>query len=154
MPTKKTRNVCIAFCLLVICVFFTACGMRGSQFATDAPTIKITSFTGFESREDAEEWVHEGTTVPYKQEIYWAAESTHGVIKGYAYRVLNAEGQPIPTPGHDFIDSGYGVTPEVLLKYGDGWVMHYVKGSNDTTPLSDPNARRTIWTEDVKTVIN
>ena len=155
MPKKKTRNVCITFFLLITLVFFTACGMRGTHFATDAPTIKITSYTGFETDEEAQKRVDDGFEVPYQQEIFWSAESTHGVIKGYAYRISNVDGIPISTPGNDFIDEGEGVTPlELVGLHGDGWVLHYVKGSLDTTPLNDPNARRTVWTDKVKAIVN
>ena len=159
MPIKKSKIVYIAIFLLFTLALFTACGVRGDHFATDRPTIKITSYTGFVDPDSAKVWVEEyGYEVAFQQEIFWSAESRHGVIKGYAYRISYEDDSGntvyIPTPGNDFIDEDGSATPDVLRHLGSGWVLHYIKGTQDTRPLDDPESQRTVWTDVVKTIVN
>ena len=148
MLTKNTGKLCVLLFLLSIMVVFTACGIHGDPKVNQNPSIRITSYTGNDS-------LLVDRAVPFQQTIYWAAEDVDGVIAGYAYRILNINGEPISTPGNSVVDINGDITPENLKAlHGNGWVIHYQKGAPEAYPLDNPNAKRTVWTEKVFTVVN
>jgi len=131
-------------------MILTGCGKSGSRFANQLPTIRITSYEGLD---DSGYTLND--TLIYQQRIYWHANDPDGVIVGFAYRVLNENNNPIPTPGNYTIDTDGAVTPDnVLNTLGPGWVMHYMPGADQSIPLTNPQARRTIWTTRKYAVIN
>ncbi|MCL2062834.1 MAG: hypothetical protein FWG98_00480 [Candidatus Cloacimonetes bacterium] len=166
MSRKNTRFLCVLLVLMSCLVGFIACGIHGDPHENIPPTIRITSFTGFDW-EDGEGWSPD--LAPFQQTIYWAADDADGVVVGYAYRVLDGEGKPIPTPGNISIDEIGELTPDGLRdmiynlslghelngkRLGNGWIIHHSKGADQTIPLDDPNADRTIWTDRVFAIIN
>jgi hypothetical protein len=145
--------------LLALLVSLVGCGYQGSTNPGQAPVIQITSYTGEETREGAIDFFNERGEVPFQQIIYWSAWAADGVVVGYAYRILNEDGDPISTPGNIFVDSLGVVTPDVLKNIPDigtknGWVIHYEKGASEDFPLDSHEAKRTVWTERVFTVVN
>ncbi|PKN80447.1 MAG: hypothetical protein CVU48_02085 [Candidatus Cloacimonetes bacterium HGW-Cloacimonetes-1] len=132
----------------------TGCGKSGNRFDNHAPTIKITSYEGIDTTSTV---YNSPDTLSYQQRIYWHADDTDGVITGYAYRVLDENGNPISTPGNRYIDTDGSVTPSEVLNMpglGSGWVVHYKAGADQSVPLSSPQARKTIWTSNKYALIN
>jgi hypothetical protein len=130
--------------LMVTLLLFTACEDRkGSLKQNNAPIISISDYFGEDSLAAAEE------ADLFQQTIRWNAYDTDGTVEGYAYRVLDTEGNPIATPGHEYIVEDDNLPPEE-----QGWVWHYEPLADESIPLSSPDAQRTIWSNEVYTVIN
>ncbi len=153
MQVKSIKLLSIIMITLSAILLLSGCGKSGSRFANQPPTIRITSFEGWDST-----YVTAGydTSLVYtfQQRIYWHATDPDGIITGYAFRVLDENNNPIPTPGYDYIDTTGELTPDNLLAFGTGWVIHYMQGADQNIPLDDPSARRTIWTSQKYAVIN
>jgi len=134
-------------------LLISGCGKSGNRFANQPPTIQITSFEGWDTT-----YVSAGydTTLIYcfQQRIYWHATDPDGVITGYAFRILDENNNPIPTPGYEYLDLTGELTPDNLLALGTGWVIHYMTGADQNIPLDDPRARRSIWSSQKYAVIN
>lgn len=134
--------------LLIIALLTSACDSGKLKF-NEAPVLEITSYAGIDPSAPVDPNISYQETVLFQQKIFWNAYDPDGVVKGYAYRVLDSLGTPIVTPGNETIDLMGEFTPAELKavdsKYG--WVLH--------TPASstDPN-QRTIWTSDVFATIN
>lgn len=127
-----------------IMLLFTACEDRkGSLQQNNAPVISITDYFGEDSLGAI------GDAELFQQTIRWNAYDIDGSIEGYAYRVLDTDGNPIATPGHEYIVDDPSLPPEE-----QGWVWHYEPLADESIPLSSPEARRTIWSDEVYTVIN
>lgn len=134
MLNKRFRLLSGAVLMLVLLFAIFGCeGKKGSLRPLDAPTVTITSYEGVESIDEIPE-------VPntFRRRIYWSGNSNGGVIDGYAYRVLNMDGEPIQTSG-TFIDE-------------EGWVYHYKPGADTDIPLTNPDVRSR-WTKNVTDVI-
>lgn len=141
------------YLLLLLALFLTVsgCGKDGSPFSNQNPTIEITSYVGEDSV---------STTMaltPFKQKIFWNASDADGVIKGFAYRVMDVNGNPIATPGNSVLDETGEFTPDALKaisgsKYG--WILHYREGADESIPLTSSAAKKTIWTSDKYAEIN
>lgn len=130
MLTKK--NLFLVLMVLLSGLIIFSCGRKGSMNPNEAPHIEITSYNGTDSLDSSVD------SLRFRQEIYWNATDPDGVIDGYAFRVLDEDGNPIATPGFEYIDE-------------DGWVYHYKEGvevTSDTPPPSDPEYG-TIWTNQV-----
>lgn len=153
MPSKSIKLLSIITMLILTVVLFSGCGKSGSRLPNNPPTIEITSFEGWDSTYVAAAY---DTTITYtfQQRIYWNAKDVDGIIAGYAFRILDNAGNPVPTPGYDVIDDEGILTPAALLPYGKGWVIHYLEGADQTIPLSQPEAGRTIWSSQKYAVIN
>ena len=156
MQTKSFKLLSIILMLLITMLILAGCGKSGNRFANTPPTIKITSFEGWDTS-----YVVAGydttTTYTFQQRIYWHATDPDGVIAGYAFRVLDEFNNPVPTPGYNYIDTMAELTPDNLLNaYGAGWVIHYLPNADQTLPggLGNPAAQRTIWTSQKYAVIN
>jgi hypothetical protein len=137
----------------LVALVFSACGYQGNLTSNDPPTITISSFTGHDSLGEADDF----GAVAYQQRIYWSAHSVSGVVVGFAYRVMDTSGQPISTPGNDFIDEYGDVASrdsKALRQLGAGWVLHYKSGASTDYPLWDDRAARTVFTEEVFATIN
>lgn len=120
----------ILFSLLLL---VTGCGKKGSLNPLSPPQVFITSYEGVEdTAEIADPYL-------FQKRVYWRGESQGGVVEGYAYRVLDLEGQPVRIP----------------KTYSDeeGWLYHYKPGADQSIPLTNPDVR-TIWTTKVFDVIN
>jgi len=153
MLTKSKRLLIMTIWVSLILLVLTGCGKSGHKFANQEPTIRITSYEGYD---DSELLAHYADSLfIFQQKIFWSASDPDGVITGYAYRVKDQNGNPISTPGNEFIDLNGDVTPEnVIERFGTGWVLHYKPNANQDLPLNDPNSRRTIWTSAKYAVIN
>ncbi len=132
---KFKKKVLFLSLAVIVISLFTACGKHGTLNPNQKPIISISSYEGADSLAAAE-----GDTLIFQQKIYWNAYDTDGVVKGYAYRILDENDNPIATPGHDVID-------------GDGWVYHYSKGSNHDIPLAE-SPSKTIWNDVPSALIN
>ena len=153
MLTKSKRLLIMTIWVSLILLVLTGCGKSGHKFANQEPTIRITSYEGYD---DSELLAHYADSLfIFQQKIFWSASDPDGVITGYAYRVKDQNGNPISTPGNEYIDLNGDVTPEnVIERFGTGWVLHYKPNANQDLPLNDPNSRRTIWTSAKYAVIN
>lgn len=152
MQNKRLRLFPIVIIALLLGILLAGCGKQGNRFANQTPIIRITSYEGY----DPSNPFTDSTTVTlFQQRIFWHAYDPDGVVTGYAYRILNQDNVPISTAGNSYIDTEGEITPDnVLQRYGSGWVMHYQAGANQSIPLSDPTARRTIWSTNKYALVN
>jgi hypothetical protein len=121
---------------------------KGSLFANQQPSVSITTQNGYDLGGDSnpESCVDSTNVTLFQQSIHWSAQDPDGWVVGYCYRVLDVNGNPIPTPGNDKIDTGNG-----------GWVLHDKTGVTSGIPYAgganvDPGM--TIWTDVPYTLIN
>ncbi len=121
--------------VLFLFLLLGGCSRSGSLKPNQPPTITITSYGGSDSLSNKLE--------PFQQKIFWEAHDVDGVVKYYAYRVLDIDRNPVSTSGHQYIDA-------------DGWVYHYKDGVNVTENTPPPNTPGygTIWTKDLFAIIN
>jgi hypothetical protein len=152
MQNKSVKLFPMLITILILSLFAFGCGKQGSRFENIAPTIDITSYEGY----NPDNPYTDSTEVTlFQQRIFWHASDPDGVIAGYAYRIINDEGNPISTAGNAFIDSLGDYTPDVVLNaFGAGWVLHYKVGADQTIPLSDADAQKTIWSSKKYATIN
>ncbi len=130
-------NVKIAFFVLILfTLLFSACGRKNPLSLNSQPQIRITSSYGVEEIQYATD-----DTISFQQTIHWKGEDSDGSITGYAFRVLNASGEPIITSGYEYTDA-------------DGWILHYQEGADESIPMSDPYAQLTIWNAKAYATIN
>lgn len=156
MNNKSYRLLVIILILTAAALFVTGCGKSGNRFENQLPSISITSFEGWSNDNipaNVDTLTHEYI---FQQKIFWHATDPDGVITGYAFRVLDEDHQPIAVPGYEYIaDSATGLIPDNLLhRYGEGWVMHYLPSADHDVALDDPEAKRSIWTNKKYAVIN
>ncbi|MCB5262610.1 MAG: hypothetical protein M0Q16_01900 [Candidatus Cloacimonetes bacterium] len=156
MNSKSSKLLGIILILVAAALFVTGCGKSGNRFENQLPSISITSFEGWSDEHipaNVDTLDHEYI---FQQKIFWHATDPDGIITGYAFRVLDENHQPIAVPGYNFIaDAASGLIPDKLLtSYGEGWVMHYLPGADQSLSLDDPEAKRTIWTNQKYAVIN
>lgn len=156
MQRKSFKLLSIILIMLATMLVLSGCGKSGTRFGNQAPEIKITSFEGWD-----DSYVTNGydtnITYSFQQRIYWHAWDKDGNIAGYAFRILDENGDPIATPGYEVIATAAdNLIPQNLLDLDPkgGWVVHYVPGEDETLSLSDTNTRRTIWTSQKYAVIN
>ncbi|MFO7659918.1 MAG: hypothetical protein R6V77_03305 [Candidatus Cloacimonadaceae bacterium] len=146
----KLFPIVILLALTVLIMF--GCGKQGTRFGNIAPTIQITSYEGWDP---ANPYTDSTAVTLFQQRIYWHASDQDGVVAGYAYRILDENGNPMSTAGNAFIDSMGTDTPqEVIEKYGKGWVLHYSAGADQSIPLDDPRAKKTIWSNKKYATVN
>lgn len=153
MQVKSIKLLFVIVMTLIAMLMVVGCGKSGNRFANLAPTIKITSFEGWDSTYVAAGY-DTTLTYTYQQRVYWHATDPDGTIAGYAFRVLDDDNNPVATPGYHYIDQAGEITPPELLAIGSGWVIHYLPGANRDLALDDPAASRTIWTSQKYAVIN
>jgi len=152
---RRKKLIILCFVVISFLIVLSACGIRGKLNEGDAPTIRITSYTGRDTKEEAQD-----ETLPYQHQIFWEANSQIGSIKGYAYRILDQTGNPLQTAGNYYIDYEGLVTPSNVTNYSEydlsknGWVLHYEKGAKEDFPLDNEKAQRTIWTDNVFAIVN
>lgn len=153
---KSFKLLSIILMLLIVMFVLAGCGKSGTRLANLAPEIAITSFEGWDST-----YVQNGyaTDLVYSfyQRIYWHAWDKDGTIAGYAFRVLDANGDPISTPGYEYLaNPADGLIPQNLLDMDPkgGWVIHYMPGEDQNKPLDSASTRRTIWSSQKYAVIN
>lgn len=152
MLKKSSMLLVVVAILALLMLSLTGCGKSGSRFANQLPTIRITSYEGYDPLSEV---YNVQDTLVFQQRIYWHAVDTDGTIAGYAYRVMDANYNPISTPGNKYFDAdGSDTPPELLSSLGAGWILHYKPGADQNIPLSSPQANRTIWTTQKYAVIN
>lgn len=157
MQFKSSKLLTIAMLLITTMLMLSGCGKSGTRFSNIAPTISITSYEGWDNSYAAAGY---DTTLTYsfQQRIYWHATDPDGVIAGYAFRVLDENHNPIASPGYQFISTADDdLTPtDLVTLHGAkrGWVVHYLPGADQSIPLSDPAARRSIWTSQKYATVN
>ncbi len=103
---------------------------KGSLRSNQPPSIQITSYNGAVDSSNVY-----SDTLLYQQTIYWEGVDTDGIIAGYAFRILDNDGNAVGTYNYETLD-------------GEGWVYHYKEGANESDPnhpLGDPEVS-TIWT--------
>ena len=168
MLKKNSAKSCVVIVTIALIIALAACGYRGNEFANQPPEVAITSFTGYDTIDEAGEVLPDSLRAfPFQQQIFWRGYDPDGVVVGYAYRVLGEDGlTPISTPGNEFIDDGnqldhenqpYTVgqfTPDILKHLGTGWVIHYRKGASESLPINHRDSAKDVWTEKVSATIN
>jgi len=132
----KMKYVLLIVLLLSLVFIFNACGRKGELSINQLPVVEITSYSGVEDSLGVED------TISFQQKIYWSGYDHDGVVEGYAFRVIDESGNPIPTPWNDVIDENNG-----------GWIYHYLPGADESIPLAETEAR-SIWTDQVYAMIN
>jgi hypothetical protein len=152
MRIKSLKLFPVVILMIMVGLLALGCGKQGSRFDNIAPTIKITSYEGYDP---ANPYTDSTAVTLFQQRIFWHASDPDGVVTGYAYRILDHTGNPISTAGNGFIDSLGVVTPDnVLTQFGTGWVLHYQQGADQSIPLDRPEARRTIWSNNKYATVN
>ena len=162
MNNKRSNLLAVIILLTVAALFVTGCGKSGSRFENLPPEISITSYEGW-----TEEFVPatvDTTTDNYsfQQKIFWHATDPDGIITGFAFRILDENMEPIPTPRYEYLSSVEdGLIPDVILQSEtllgnsrEGWAYHYLPSADESIPLDDATADRTIWTTQKYAVIN
>src|SRR5690606_21942835 len=104
------------------------------------PEISITSYEGW-----TEEFVPatvDTTTDNYsfQQKIFWHATDPDGIITGFAFRILDENMEPIPTPRYEYLSSVEdGLIPDVILQSEtllgnsrEGWAYHYLPSADES----------------------
>jgi hypothetical protein len=153
MPKKSVRLLTTLAIIALVAFAVSGCGKFGNRFENQSPTIRITSYEGYD--DSALLAPYANVTFLFQQRIYWQASDPDGIIAGFAYRIKNQSGVPVATPGNDYIDMDGSVTPQkVVERFGTGWVIHYKPNANQDLALDDPNASRTIWTSQKYATIN
>ncbi|MCB5258768.1 MAG: hypothetical protein WC179_06450 [Candidatus Cloacimonadaceae bacterium] len=153
MLKKSNRLLIMTILVSLIFLVLTGCGKSGHKFVNQEPNIRITSYEGYDNSELLLNYAD--SLFIFQQKIFWSASDPDGVITGFAYRVKDQNGNPVSTPGNEFIDLNGDVTPQnVIDRFGTGWVLHYKPNADQSVPLNDPNARRTIWTSAKYAIIN
>ena len=132
----KTKNTVIILSLLILTVLiFSGCDERkGSLNAPIKPHIEITDYFGEDNADNLDD------AELFQQTINWSAWDEDGVVEGFAFRVLNTDGEPIATPDYDYLDE-------------DGWVIHYTENADESIPISSSD-ETTIWISQTYTTIN
>jgi hypothetical protein len=139
--------------LIIALLALSGCGKSGNKFPNEEPTIRITSYEGFDDSELLAPFASD--SLLFQQRIFWHATDPDGIITGFAYRVKDQNGNPIATPGNDFVDMDGDVTPQAVIdRFGTGWVLHYKTNADQSLPLDNPNASRTIWSSAKYATIN
>lgn len=157
MNIKSSKLLAVILILVVSALTLTGCGKSGNRFDNVLPEISITSYEGWSDDFVPSNVNPDSVSYVFQQRIYWHATDKDGVVSGYAFRVLDENNNPIAVPGYEFIslDADDGLIPDQLLAdYGNGWVIHYLPGADQSLPLDDPEARRSIWTSQKYAVIN
>ncbi|MFO8145727.1 MAG: hypothetical protein R6T89_08370 [Candidatus Syntrophosphaera sp.] len=160
MPSKSLKLYAPLAVLAIALLIMSGCGKSGEKYPNQEPEIQITSYEGYYN--SLADTVLTDLLAPYadstflfQQKIFWNASDPDGVIEGFAFRVKDQNGNPIPTPRHDYIDLAGDVTPQnVIDRFGTGWVLHYKTNTNQDLPLDDPEANRTIWSSQKYATIN
>lgn len=151
MFRKNAGKLILSTMLIILAISITACGILGDKKINQKPTVRITSYVGEDSPDSLT-----GATL-FQQKVTWYADDPDGVVIGYAYRILDVNGNPIPTPDHEYIDTNGENTPQGLKDLSPtkfGWVYHYKNGADENIPLGDVAAQKTIITSDVYAMIN
>ena len=136
----------IFFALMIVVLLVVSCGREGDQSPNVEPVIYITSYGGVDSLTAI------GDSIVFQQTIFWEAFDSDGWVEAFAYRILDEDGQAISTPGNDYIvgdENENGMADE-----DEGWVLHYKAGADESIPLGDPEAKKTVWTDAVYAEIN
>ncbi|MDP8268578.1 MAG: hypothetical protein P9L97_07625 [Candidatus Tenebribacter davisii] len=142
MFTKKSA-IYLIFVTIAVLVFVTSCmdARKGTLNANLQPNITITNYFGADSINQITE------PQLFQQTIQWSGSDEDGVVVGYAFRILNEDGDPITTPGYDVITEGYDNSDE------NGWVKFYTPSADQTIPLSQ-SAQTTIWQDNSYATVN
>lgn len=140
------RKRIIFFALMIAVLLVVSCGRSGDQNPNAEPVIYITSYGGVDSLAAI------GDSIVFQQTIYWEAYDSDGWVEAFAYRILNEDGQAISTPGNDYIIGD--VNENGMTDEDEGWVLHYKAGADESIPLGDPEASKTVWTDAVYAEIN
>ncbi len=152
MLNKRGYLFAIALILIISSFLIFGCGKQGIRFTNQVPSIEITSYEGYDP---ANPYTDSTRVTLFQQKIYWHASDPDGIIAGFAYRILDKNNQPLSTPGNRFIDADGLHSPQnVLDRFGRGWVLHYQPGADQSIPLDNDSARKTIWSSQKYAVIN
>ena len=80
-------------------LLFNSCEMKkGGPEPNLPPVITITEYFGADDINEV------GDAEIFQQTINWSAYDPDGVVKGFSFKVLNQDGEPIPTPGYEVLD--------------------------------------------------
>ncbi len=141
---KINKSLILFSFLLIGILLISSCdGRKGKVNVNTPPVITITDYFGSDSLAGVED------PNLFQQTIRWSAYDTDGVIYGYAFKVVDENGNPL------YDDQGNVTgTPGYSCVNDSGWVYHYQLGADESIPLEDPNAMKTIWTLQVYAVIN
>lgn len=162
MNYKSSKLLAVILLLVVSALTITGCGKSGSKFANKLPSITITSYEGWSGDNVPATIDTTNHEYAFQQRIFWHAYDPDGVIAGYAFRVLDENMEPIPSPGYQYISRVEdGLIPNTVINSNallgnskEGWVYHYLPSADQSLGLDDPEAGRTIWTSQKYAVIN
>lgn len=131
---KKKSAIYFILVAIIVIIVLTACERKGTLNTNLQPTISITNYFGVENDTLITE------SLLFQQTVQWSGTDVDGVVDGYAFRVLNENGDPVATPGYDAIDE-------------NGWVKFYTPNADHSIPL-DQSAQTTIWMDQSYATIN
>ena len=141
---KLNKSLILFSFLLIGILLISSCdGRKGKVNVNTPPVITITDYFGSDSLTGV------GDPNLFQQTIRWSAYDTDGVIYGYAFRVIDENGNPFQDIHGNIVG-----TPGYSCVNDSGWVYHYLPGADESIPLEDPDASKTIWTSQVYAVIN
>ncbi len=131
---RKKSAIYLILVIAVVLIMSTSCERKGTLNTNLQPYITITNYFGADSTS-----LISGPLL-FQQTIQWSGTDEDGWVEGYAFRVLNEEGEPIATPGYDVLDE-------------NGWVKFYTPSAEQDIPLSQ-SAETTIWRDQCYSTVN
>jgi len=139
---KKKSSIYFIIVIVIVLIILTSCDARkGMLNVNEDPTIIITNYFGADSTNLITE------PQLFQQTVQWSGTDEDGWIEGYAFRVLNENGEPIVTAGHNVI------TQDFENDNDNGWVKFYTPNADLSIPLNQ-SAQTTIWNDQSYATIN
>jgi len=139
---KKKSSIYFIIVTVIVLIVLTSCDARkGMLNVNENPTIIITNYFGADSTNLITE------PQLFQQTVQWSGTDEDGWVEGYAFRVLNENGEPITTAGHDVITEGSDNPDD------NGWVKFYTPNADLNIPLNQ-SAQTTIWNDQSYATIN
>lgn len=161
---RKALKLSLLLGIIALMLVVTACGVSGDYKDNKPPTISITSYEGVVPTSDEAE---NSELLSFQQKIFWNAQDVDGFVTGYAYRILDKEGNPISgTPENEAISSASVVEGNPNMVVFDkggikingemtyGWIIHHPEGSDVNQDLTLPGSDKTVWVDNQYAVIN
>ncbi|MEA3475293.1 MAG: hypothetical protein U9R23_02435, partial [Candidatus Cloacimonadota bacterium] len=145
---KNKYVVIIGIFIIASLITIISCGRKGILNENQNPKIEISEYSGIAKTDtswsDSTMFEEIGSLIDpaiydslFYQKIYWNAWDVDGNVVSYAYRIGTWD-----SLSNDWVyDRAYGFSVD-----DSGWVWHYALGADRDIPLSDPKAKKSIWT--------